>query len=146
MARAVLDSSALVSAFLTPRGTCSQLLRAARRGAFVCCLSREILAETVGTLLEKRERLARTYGYDEQRVARYARDLLATSEQVGELPNIKAVPLDPKDNMIVATAVAAKAEYLVTGDRKHLLSLGEYQGIRIVTPRAFLDLLAAERP
>ena len=43
--------------------------------------------------------------------------------------------------MVVATAVATKAEYLVTGDRKHLLSLGTYEGILIVTPRDFLELL-----
>ena len=43
--------------------------------------------------------------------------------------------------MVVATAVAAKAEYLVTGDRKHLLSLRAYEGIQIVTPRELLDLI-----
>lgn len=42
--------------------------------------------------------------------------------------------------MIVATAVAAGADCLVTGDR-HLLALGRYGGIRIVTPRQLLDLL-----
>jgi uncharacterized protein len=51
------------------------------------------------------------------------------------------VPLDPKDNMIVATAVKAGADYLVTGDRRHLLALGEYEGIKIVSPRRFLELL-----
>ena len=58
-----------------------------------------------------------------------------------DLPRLQAVPADPKDDMVVATAVAAKAEYLVTGDRKHLLSLGTYEGIQIVTPREFLELL-----
>ena len=59
-----------------------------------------------------------------------------------ELPDLTgAVPLDPKDDVILATAVAAKADHLVTGDRKHLLPLGVYQGIGIVEPRAFLDQL-----
>lgn len=43
--------------------------------------------------------------------------------------------------MVVATAVAAGAGLLVTGDRKHLLSLGSHRNIRIITPRAFLELL-----
>jgi uncharacterized protein len=53
---------------------------------------------------------------------------------------MRVVPLDPKDDVIVATAIRAQAEYLVTGDR-HLLSLGSYRGIQIVTPRRFLNLL-----
>ncbi len=54
------------------------------------------------------------------------------------------MPLDPKDDMIVATAVAARADYLVTGDRRHLIVLGHYEGIRILSPRAFLSELAEE--
>ncbi|MEZ5863927.1 MAG: hypothetical protein R3D25_07570 [Geminicoccaceae bacterium] len=55
------------------------------------------------------------------------------------------MPLDPKDDMIIATAVAASANYLVTGDRRHLLPIGTYAGIHIVTPRDFLDLLINHR-
>lgn len=53
------------------------------------------------------------------------------------------MPDDPKDDVIVATAVAAGAGFLVTGDRKHLLSLGSYRDIRILWPRGFLELLGA---
>ena len=67
--------------------------------------------------------------------------LAALAEMAAELPKLRAVPGDPKDDMVVATAVATTAEYLVTGDRKHLLSLGTYEGIQIVTPRDFLELL-----
>jgi predicted nucleic acid-binding protein len=74
-------------------------------------------------------------------VARYCRDLLAVAELVGELPEIDAAPNDPKDNPVVATAVAGKADYLVTADRAHLLPLGEYRGVRMANPRAFLELL-----
>ena len=63
------------------------------------------------------------------------------AELVTDLPTLRAVPDDPKDDMVVATAVAAKADYLVTGDRRHLLPIGSYEGIQIVTPRQFLDLL-----
>ena len=54
------------------------------------------------------------------------------------------MPLDPKDDAIVATAVKAKADYLVTGDRKHLLALETYESICIVTPRQFLELLTSD--
>ena len=73
---------------------------------------------------------------------RFCSDLLASAEMMTDLPTLQAVPGDPKDDPIVATAVAARAGYLVTGDRRHLLALGSYEGIRIVSVRAFLDLLA----
>ena len=52
------------------------------------------------------------------------------------------VATHPEDDQILATAVSAQAEYLVTGDKK-LQQLGAYQGVRVFAPRAFLDLLEA---
>ena len=142
MIRAVLDSSVLMSIFLTPRGSSVQVLRAARRGAFVLCLSPEIIAETVRKLRAKQAAFQARYAYTDERIERYAALLLGAAELVTDLPDLAgAVPNDPKDDPIVATAVAAKADYLVSGDRRHLLPLGEYQGIRIVGVREFLDLL-----
>jgi putative PIN family toxin of toxin-antitoxin system len=140
MPRVVLDSSVLISAFLTPRGTAAQLLDAAQRGVFVLCLSREIITETAGKLRSK-TKLRTRYGYGEEEIEELADALAALAELVTDLPELRAVPGDPKDDPIVATAVAAKADYLVTGDRRHLLPLGTYAGIRIVSPRELLDLL-----
>jgi uncharacterized protein len=140
--KAVLDSSVLVSAFLTPAGTPATLLARARAGAFSLCLSQYILAETAASLHRQRQRGRRQYTTEE--VAEFCILLTLVAERIeSRLPNIRAVPLDPKDDMVVATAVAAGADYLVTGDRRHLLPLDSYQGIRIVSPRAFLDLLQA---
>jgi putative PIN family toxin of toxin-antitoxin system len=141
MTSAVLDSSVLVSAFLTPRGTSAEVLRAAGRDAFALCLSHEIISETTRSLREKNRRIRRYYpDYADAQIDRFAELLLATAEVFDQLPDIRVVPLDPKDDVIVATAVKAKADFLVTGDR-HLLSLGTYGSIRIVSPRQFLDLL-----
>lgn len=141
MTRAVLDSSVLISAFVTPRRLPSAVLDAAERGAFVLCLSPVILEETRASLRGKTRRVRRYYAYSDEQVDEYVEGLGAMAELVTDLPTLDAVPNDPKDNPIVATAVAAGAGYLVTGDRAHLLPLDPYQGIRIVTPRQFLDLL-----
>lgn len=141
MARAVLDSSVLVSALITPHGTPGVVLDAAERGAFALCLSPAILAET-SDVLTRNAKLQARYGYDPGQVYRYCEGLRGLAQLVTDLPDLAgAVPLDPKDDVIVATAVAAGADYLVTGDRRHLLALGRYGGIRIVTPRRFLELL-----
>lgn len=141
MAKAVLDSSVLVSALITPFGTPGAVLNAAARGVFTLCLSPAIIAETAH-VLTRDDKLRVRYGFDDQAVAKFCRGLRALAQVEADLPNLSGVVLlDPKDDVIVATAVASRADYLVTGDRRHLLTLGEYRGIRIVTPRQFLDLL-----
>jgi putative PIN family toxin of toxin-antitoxin system len=140
MIRAVLDSSVLVSAFLTAGGTSYAALTAAERGAFVLCLSGAILEETRRSLRDKVKTIRRHYTYPDERIDAHIADLAALAEPVTDLPALRVVPLDPDDDVIVATAVKARAHYLVTGDR-HLLSLDRYQAIRIVTPRQLLDRL-----
>jgi predicted nucleic acid-binding protein len=46
---------------------------------------------------------------------------------------------DADDDHVIAAAVAARAELIVTGDRKHLLPIGSHQGIAIVTAREVVD-------
>jgi predicted nucleic acid-binding protein len=55
---------------------------------------------------------------------------------------MSGVATHPEDDQILAAAVSAKAEYLVTGGKK-LQQLVAYQGVRVISPRAFLDLLEA---
>lgn len=131
MPRVVLDSSVLISAFLTPRGVCAELLRAADRGAVVLLLSAEILVE-VASRLSGKSKLRTRYGYGDEEVQHFCDDLAAAAE---------LVPGDPKDDPIVATAIAAEADCLAAGDRRHLVSLGSFQGIAVLTPRQLLDRL-----
>jgi uncharacterized protein len=140
MPKAVLDSSVLVSAFLTPHGSVVRLLREPVRSHYELCLSEAILTETAEVLLSK-SRLRRLVAYADADVHDYIRWLLMEAEMVSNLPALHVVAADPKDDPIIATAVAAKADYLVTGDRAHLLPIGQYQGIRILSPRAFLEIL-----
>lgn len=68
-------------------------------------------------------------------------DGLARSAQFfRDAPQVPAVTRDPSDDQVIACAVAAQADYLVTGD-DDMLVLAEHKGIRILTPRQFLDLL-----
>ena len=139
MPRAVLDTSVLVSAFLTPNGSVVRLLREPARSQYQLCLSEYILTETAETLLSK-TRLG-NYAYADMDVRDFIRWLMMHAEMTTGLPAIRAVPNDPKDDPIIATAVAAKADYLITGDRAHLLPIGQYEGIRIISPREFFDIL-----
>lgn len=59
---------------------------------------------------------------------------------VTSLPIVSYSP-DPDDNIILATAIAGKADYLVSGDKSDLLKLGIIEDILIITPRQALDIL-----
>lgn len=132
----------LVGAFLTPHGVSAKLLDAAEQQLFRLFISREILDETRHSLRTKMKRIRRYYAYSDDRIDLFIEGLVADAEMVRDLPQIRVVPPDRTDDVIVATAVKAKADFLVTGNR-HLLSLGSHQGIRIVSPRHFLDLLSS---
>jgi len=53
----------------------------------------------------------------------------------------RVVPDDVDDDHVIAAAVAARAQCIVTGDRTHLLPLGAHGDIAIISPRQCLDLL-----
>jgi putative PIN family toxin of toxin-antitoxin system len=113
------------------------------RGRYELVLSDEILSETAATLLSKK-RVRHFAEYTEEDVLGYLAWLLSVATLTDEVPELSVVPADPEDNMVIATAVAGKADYLVTGDKKHLLPMKEYQGIYILSPRSFLDLIESE--
>lgn len=54
---------------------------------------------------------------------------------------LHAVADDPEDDKFLETAQIAGVDYLVSGDH-HLLNLGSYGSLRILTARAFLDILS----
>jgi putative PIN family toxin of toxin-antitoxin system len=138
MAKAVFDSTVLVSAFLTKAGISRDLLHQAQAGEFSICVSEEILTE-IGRVLEY-PRVRKRYRYADEAVTEYVALLRVVSQVVIDLPKIKPVVRDPNDDMIIACASKAGAEYIVTRD-KDLLTLGSYQGMDIVSPEEFVNLL-----
>jgi putative PIN family toxin of toxin-antitoxin system len=137
---AVLDTNVIVSGVIEPRGIPHALLRAAQRRQYVLVTSPPIIAEVVRALA--RPRIRSKYRLTDEDIAG-VRDLLEHETRVtaGDFP-LHGVATHPEDDRILATAVESRAGYLVTGDAQ-LQKLGDYAGVRIVSPRAFLDLLTA---
>jgi putative PIN family toxin of toxin-antitoxin system len=139
---AVVDASVLVSAFLFPESVPGRILRLAGDGSFAMHLSPILVEETRRSLLNPRLRSA--YGHDEAAVHSWCDDLARIGKVfTGPLPDIGPACRDPDDDHVIALAVAIGAETIITGD-KDLLALGEFQGVRNITARAFLTRMEAD--
>jgi predicted nucleic acid-binding protein len=53
---------------------------------------------------------------------------------------VSVIKENDDDNRILECAIEGKVQYLISGDRKHLLPLKEYQRIKILSPAEFLKL------
>jgi uncharacterized protein len=135
--RVLLDSSVLISAFLRPDNLAGMLVRDGLDGRFEMCVSLEILKEVKRSLRDKL-RLRKRYRYLDAEIDGFVTSIAAAVTVVGELPTITPVSRDPNDDHVLAAALLANADSIVTGDAD-LLALCVYEGIPIVTVRAFLD-------
>lgn len=135
--RIVIDTNLWVSGLLW-RGAPWELLRLAEAGQVEICLAPSMLAELAQVLAyEKfRPRLAQL-GLTISELVAYVLNLAS----VFELPEGKTiVTADPDDDVFLRCAVAAGAAFVVSGDH-HLLDMGNYSGIPILTVRDFFDRL-----
>ena len=135
--RAVLDTNVVVSALIWG-GKPLALLEAAIDGNLLLFTSPALLAELRDVLGRPHlaARLERQHFSIDRAVAHYAG--LAITMTPETIPRV--VPADADDDHVIAAAVAAKADLVVTGDGD-LLILGSYQGIRILAPAEALTLL-----
>jgi putative PIN family toxin of toxin-antitoxin system len=114
----------------------AQILKVWRANYFALFTSPAIRGELVR--IASLVRIRKRYGVTDQQVAALLALLDAFATEVEGGANVLDAPLrDPKDFVILATAVDAGAQVLVTSDLD-LLVLGSYRGIPIVTPRQFL--------
>lgn len=129
----MLDTNVIISA-VHFGGPPEELLLLANHGDIGLFLSTFILEETARVLEEK-------LLWEKRRISRLIDALREVAAIIEPESELNAVAGDDSDNRILACAVDAKADFLVTGDKRHLLPLGRYKGIRILTPRECLDLL-----
>ena len=136
--RLVLDTNVVVSGLIW-RGPPRQLLEAGRRGR-VALFSSAILLDELASVLKRDKfsaRLAALPIAPTLLTQRYG--ILATL--VDPAPISRAVPSDEDDDYVIATAVGARADAIVTGDGD-LLQLRAYRGIPILSPADALRYVA----
>jgi putative PIN family toxin of toxin-antitoxin system len=135
----VVDTNVLASGlagFRNPTNTVAMILRLWRLGVFTLVTSEYILTELSRTLQSPyfRKRLS------PQQITS-AMLLLRRKTTITPLTTtVHGVATHPEDDVILATAVSAKADYLVTGDTK-LQHVRTYKAVTILSPKQFLATL-----
>ncbi len=141
MISAVLDANTLASGILgfrNPNSVPGSLLRLWRKEIFTLITSKHIRNE-VKDLLHKPYF---TKHLSPQEISRAQALLQFRAKQVLITEDIEGVTTSPEDDLVLATAVSAKADYLVTGDGPLLRKVGRiYQGVNLITPNDFLKIL-----
>lgn len=129
----VFDTNTLLSA-IGWRGNPYHCLELARAGIVEGVTCREILDELA-------EKLENRLNFSPPMVNDTLADLLSFLRLVTLPGTLKGVTPDPKDDMVIECAVVGEATHIVSGDKRHLLPLGSYQGVEIVSAAAFLGLV-----
>jgi len=129
--RVVVDTNVIVSALLF-RSEVSQIHKLWKEGIFIILLSKPIIDEYLRVLAYPRFGLLP----EDIKYLLY-REVVPYSEVVDVTSSLSVVNDDPDDDKFIALAVDAKADFIVSGDR-HLLDIGEYEGIPVVSVSDFL--------
>ena len=131
--RIVLDTNVLISALAFPGSKPDQILYRIRRGETELFISPFILSELDRVLREK-------FRFTKKEAEVRVNAIRAIAHVITPTERITLVTANDDDNRILECVAAAQVEFLVTGDKEHLLPLGSYRGTKIVTPAQFLDL------
>lgn len=131
MIRVVVDTNIFISSFFG--GNPRKIIDLWKSGQITLCLSRPIIDEYVNVL-------GRMGLQDERELAELL-DIFAHGFHVlftAKTPNLKIVEKDPADDKFIECAVALNSKFIVSGD-KALREIENYMGIKILSPKKFLD-------
>lgn len=129
--RVVLDTNVLISAIVFG-GNPERILLEIHKKGYALLVSPAILVELARILRKK-------LMWQEDKILFALEGLKKLHTLVTPTIKIQKIHSDPSDNRILECAVFGKADYIVTGDKKHLLPLKKFSGIPILSPKEFLQ-------
>jgi uncharacterized protein len=131
--RVVVDTNVFVSG-LTFKGKPREVLDLAWQGEIHVYISSFILKELEDALRED-------FGWSREEIRYTIGKVKAKTTLINPKTTISVIKTKEDDNRILECAVEAEVQYLITGDKNHLLPLEKYQGIKILSPADFLRLV-----
>lgn len=133
--RVVIDTNVFVSG-LTFKGQPREVLDLAWKGEIEVYISPFILKELTGTL-------KKDFGWSNEQIRHTIQRIKSKTILIRPKIKVSVVKEKDDDNRILECAIDGKVWYLISGDKKHLLPLKQYQGIRILSPAQFLTLFSS---
>lgn len=130
--RVTVDTNVLISSLIVTGGSADQVIQLVREGEMEMVLSKFILDELARVLTQK---FGLPEGAVQSAVDRFQR--LAIMVEPRAVVNVIKEKQD--DNRILECAIAGRVDFLITGDKKHILPLASIQGIPIVGVAEFLQ-------
>jgi putative PIN family toxin of toxin-antitoxin system len=128
--RVVLDTNIYISAILFG-GRPEEVFLLVKEEEVDLYVSTAIIAEVAAKLTDK-------FHWSPADVTDVVKEIGETATVVRPRKRLYVIAGDESDNRVLECAIEAKAEFIVSGDRRHLLSLKQYDGIRIVSAAVFL--------
>lgn len=130
--KVVFDANIYLSAIIFG-GNPRQCLELARNRDIELFTSYTIFLEVARNLQNK-------FGWSEGEVKEVIKGIDGFAILVSPKDIIRVIRTHPQDNKILEAAQEAKADYIISGDKKHLLSLKKFKNIEIISAKEFLDL------
>lgn len=130
--KVVFDANIYLSAIIFG-GNPRQCLELAKRREIELFVSFSILLEVARNLQNK-------FGWVEEEVEEVIKGIGEFATLVSPQTITRVIRAHPQDNKILEAAQEAKADYIISGDKKHLLSLKKFKNIKIISAKEFLDI------
>lgn len=130
MLKVVLDTNVFISAILS-RGKPRDILILAIEEKIKIVIS-EFVIEEISCILKQK------IGLSDLRIREIIDNIRKISLEVFPQKRINIIKQNKEDNHILECAVAGQVDYLISGDKKHILPLKKFRGIKILSPAEFL--------
>jgi putative PIN family toxin of toxin-antitoxin system len=136
MYKIVLDTNIFISAILFD-GKPEAIIKLCQERRIEIIISEAIISEISDVL-------GRKFYWEEWKIERVISDIMEFTKVITTRKSVSLIKGDPSDNRILECAFEGNAQYIISGDKKHLLPLKEFCGIEILTPNEFLDIYRGE--
>lgn len=137
--KVVIDTNVLISSLLKPKSKARKVYRLILKGEVKLYISEDILNELKKVLEYPKFKIEKL----QKEV--FLKNLLRIVTFAYPKQKIDAIKEDPPDNRFLECAIEVEADYIISGDKKHLPPLKNFQGTKILNPNEFLRQRGEER-
>jgi len=137
--KVVIDTSVMVSVAFAKEGLAKALRDMIADKVFTLVTSREIMAEVYRVL--HYPRILKHFAPPEEDIGEFIGMIIEHAEFTEGLYRLDKIEDDPADDMFLACALEAKADYILSRD-PHLRNLKQFQGIQIIDVKKLMEIMA----